>query len=32
MKKKIATVKFKDPKGKKPVKGFIKMITQGKSK
>jgi len=31
-KKKVATVKFTEPKGKKPVKGFVKMLTRGAAK
>ncbi len=32
MKKKVATVKLKEPKSKKPVKGFVKMLTRGAAK
>lgn len=32
MKKKTATVKFTEPKGKKAKKGFVKMLTRGASK
>lgn len=32
MKKKVATVKFKEKPAKKPVKGFLKKITAGRAK